>query len=166
MSTAALGAKGEDRGVTLIELVIGMALMGFLAALIIPVVWYGRFGANPMPTAQATAIAQSTLETAMTASYAQPFPNCSSCKPQCSTYSQNDYGVAVGCTASALSGATAEYLTVQVTGPSGADITLGAWRTKYIFSSAAAPGNGNGNGNGNGKGKGKGKGKNNGKGKG
>lgn len=157
MSTAALGAKGEDRGVTLIELVIGMALMGFLAALIIPVVWYGRFGANPMPTAQATAIAQSTLETAMTASYAQPFPNCNctiSCNPPLS--SQNDYGVAVGCTASALSGATAEYLTVQVTGPSGADITLGAWRTRYIFSSAAAPGNGNGNGKGKGNGKGNG----------
>ena len=158
MSTAALGAKGEDRGVTLIELVIGMALMGFLAALIIPVVWYGRFGANPMPTAQATAIAQSTLETAMTASYAQPFPNCNctiSCNPPLS--SQNDYGVAVACSASVLSGTkAAEYLTVRVTGPSGADITLGAWRTRYIFSSAAAPGNGNGNGKGKGNGKGNG----------
>ena len=155
MSTAALGAKAEDQGVTLIELVIGMALMGFLAALIIPVVWYGRFGANPLPTAQATAIAQSTLETAMTASYAQPFPNCN-CTNSCNTaYSQNDYGVAVDCTAAALSGATAEYLTVRVTGPSSADITLGAWRTKYNFRSATAtavataPGNGNGNGNGN-----------------
>ena len=133
MSRVAL--RGKEHGVTLIELVIGMALMGFLAALIIPVVWYGRFGANPVPTAQATAIAQSTLETAMTASYAQPFPNCN-CTNRCNTaYSQKDYGVAVDCTASALSGATAEYLTVRVTGPSSADITLGAWRTKYCFGS-------------------------------
>ncbi|MFA7523759.1 MAG: type II secretion system protein [Acidithiobacillus sp.] len=147
MSTAALVAKGEDHGVTLIELVIAMVLLGFLAALLIPVVWYGRFGTNPVPTAQATAIAQSTLETAMTASYAQPFPNCN-CTNSCNTaYSQNDYGVAVACAASALSGATAEFLTVQVNGPSGADITLGAWRTKYHFGSATAPGNGNGNGN-------------------
>ena len=150
MSTAALGAKGEDQGVTLIELVIAMVLLGFLAALLIPVVWYGRFGTNPVPTAQATAIAQSTLETAMTASYAQPFPHCD-CTHSCHTaYGQNDDGVAVACSASTLSGATAEFLTVQVTGPSGADITLGAWRTKYIFRSATASGNGKGNGKGNG----------------
>ena len=150
MSTAALGTKREEQGVTLIELVIAMVLLGFLAALLTPVVWYGRFGTNPVPTAQATAIAQSTLETAMTASYAQPFPNCN-CTHSCHTaYSQNDDGVAVACSASTLSGATAEFLTVQVTGPSGADITLGAWRTKYNFSSATAPGNSNGNGNGNG----------------
>ena len=149
MSRVAL--RGKEHGVTLIELVIGMALMGFLAALIIPVVWYGRFGANPVPTAQATDIAQGTLEAAMTAPYAQPFPNCN-CTTSCNTaYSQNDYGVAVACTASALSGATAEYLTVRVTGPSGADITLGAWRTKYAFM-----GTGTGTGT---KGKGKGKGK-------
>ena len=150
MSTAALGAKAEDQGVTLIELVIAMVLLGFLAALLIPVVWYGRFGTNPVPTAQATAIAQGTLETAMTASYAQPFSNCN-CTNSCNTaYSQNDDGVVVACSASTLSGAPAEYLSVRVTGPSGADITLGAWRTKYNFGSATIPGNGNGNGNGNG----------------
>jgi prepilin-type N-terminal cleavage/methylation domain-containing protein len=136
MSGAALRGKEKEHGVTLIELVMAMVLLGFLAALIIPVVWYGRFGANPVPTAQATAIAQSTLETAMTASYAQPFPNCT-CTASCNTaYSQNDYGVTVACTPSALSGATAESLTVRVTGPSGADITLGAWRTKYCFGSS------------------------------
>ncbi len=136
MSRAALKGKEKEHGVTLIELVMAMVLLGFVAALIIPVVWYGRFGANPVPTAQATDIAQGTLEAAMTAPYAQPFPNCN-CTNSCNTaYSQNDYGVAVACTASALSGATAEYLTVRVTGPSGADITLGAWRTKYCFGSS------------------------------
>lgn len=136
MNAAIAGEGGKTEGVTLIELVLAMVLLGFVAALLIPVVWYGRFGANPVPTAQATAIAQSTLETAMTASYAQPFPNCD-CTTPCNTpYSQNDYGVAVACSASTLSGATAEYLTVRVTGPGGADVTLGAWRTKYCFGSS------------------------------
>ena len=134
MSRAALRGKEKEHGVTLIELVMAMVLLGFVAALIIPVIWYGRFGANPVPTAQATDIAQSALEAAMTAPYAQPFPNCSNCTT-CPPYSQDDYGVAVACSASALSGTTVEYLTVRVKGPSGADITLGAWRTKYCFGS-------------------------------
>ncbi|MGC8592499.1 pilus assembly FimT family protein, partial [Acidithiobacillus sp.] len=73
MNTAVPGAGGKAQGVTLIELVMAMVLLGFVAALIIPVVWYGRFGANPVPTAQATAIAQSTLEQGMVADYKQPF---------------------------------------------------------------------------------------------
>ncbi|MGC9216059.1 type IV pilus modification PilV family protein [Acidithiobacillus sp.] len=141
MSTAALGAKGEDRGVTLIELVMAMVLLGFVAALIIPVVWYGRFGANPMPTAQATAIAQSVLEQGMVADYKQPFGK--KCNGRLRTTSQNGFRIATSCTHSkwqaipkqAIPKNDAEYLNVQVTGPSGADVTLGAWRTKYCFGS-------------------------------
>ncbi|MBU2829865.1 type IV pilus modification PilV family protein [Acidithiobacillus ferriphilus] len=145
MSRVAL--RGKEHGVTLIELVIGMALMGFLAALIIPVVWYGRFGANPVPTAQATAIAQSTLEQGMVANYKSPFGN--GCKGKPSPTPANSYGFSIttNCTENKLKLRTknkqqwipkkdAEYLTVQVRGPSGADITLGAWRTKYCFGSS------------------------------
>ncbi|MHB1532860.1 prepilin-type N-terminal cleavage/methylation domain-containing protein, partial [Acidithiobacillus sp.] len=45
MNTAASGARGKAQGVTLIELVLAMVLLGLVAALIVPVVWYGRFGA-------------------------------------------------------------------------------------------------------------------------
>ncbi|MBU2848194.1 type II secretion system protein [Acidithiobacillus ferriphilus] len=156
MSRVAL--RGKEHGVTLIELVMAMVLLGFLAALIIPVVWYGRFGANPVPTAQATAIAQSTLEQGMVANYKSPFGN--GCKGKPSPTPANSYGFSIttSCTASKWLGIQkpgiqkkdAEYLTVQVSGPSGADITLGAWRTKYAFM-----GTGTGTGT---KGKGKGKG--------
>ena len=139
MSTAQ-GASGKAQGVTLIELVLAMVLLGFVAALIVPVVWYGRFGANPVPTAQATAIAQSTLEQGMVAPYSNPFG------PLCGTpYTlQGVFTVSATCSPSpwAVAGAStipaqsAEYLTVRVTGPSGADVTLGAWRTKYCFGSA------------------------------
>lgn len=147
MNTAVPGAGEKAQGVTLIELVMAMVLLGFVAALIIPVLWYGRFGANPVPTAQATAIAQSVLEQGMVATYSQPFgqpcgnPN---------TFTQGAFTVSATCSSSAwaVAGAStipaqsAEYLTVRVTGPSGADVTLGAWRTKYSFSAPApAPGN-------------------------
>ncbi|MGC9161790.1 pilus assembly FimT family protein, partial [Acidithiobacillus sp.] len=116
MNTAVPGAGGKAQGVTLIELVMAMVLLGFVAALIIPVVWYGRFGANPVPTAQATAIAQSTLEQGMTAAiYTIPFKNCNCAKNCRNAFSSNPFQVTVACTPSKLNGATAEYLTVQVT---------------------------------------------------
>lgn len=146
MSRAALRGKEKEHGVTLIELVMAMVLLGFVAALIIPVVWYGRFGANPVPTAQATDIAQSTLEQGMVADYKSPFGN--GCKGKPSQTPANSYGFSIttNCTASKwqrIQKKDAEYLTVQVSGPSGADITLGAWRTKYNIGGAPAPGNGN-----------------------
>ncbi len=136
MNTAAPGPGGKAQGVTLVELVLAMVLLGFVAALIIPVVWYGRFGANPVPTAQATAIAQSTLEQGMTAGYNQPFGN--KCNGKVNTTSQNGFSIATSCTQSRWQGIPrkdAEYLWVRVTGPSGADVALGAWRTKYCFGS-------------------------------
>ena len=148
MSRVAL--RGKEHGVTLIELVMAMVLLGFLAALIIPVVWYGRFGANPVPTAQATAIAQSTLEQGMVANYKSPFGN--GCKGKPSPTPANSYGFSIttNCTENKWQGIRkkdAEYLTVQVSGPSGADITLGAWRTKYNIGSLPAPAPGKGKGN-------------------
>ncbi|WP_437560246.1 type IV pilus modification PilV family protein [Acidithiobacillus sulfuriphilus] len=155
MNTAAPGAGGKTQGVTLIELVMAMVLLGFVAALIIPVLWYGRFGANPVPTAQATAIAQSTLEQGMVAPYSQPFGQ--SCgNPNTST--QGAFTISATCSpsawtaagASTISAQSAEYLTVQVTGPGGADVTLGAWRTKYSFGGNGSGGGGGGDGGGNG----------------
>ncbi|MHB0888438.1 prepilin-type N-terminal cleavage/methylation domain-containing protein [Acidithiobacillus sp.] len=132
MNAAISGEGGKTRGVTLIELVMAMVLLGLVAALIIPVVWYGRFGANPVPTAQATAIAQSTLEQGMVAGYNRPFGN--KCDGKVNTTPQNGFSIATSCTQSKWQDIPnkndAEYLTVQVTGPSGADVTLGAWRTK------------------------------------
>ncbi len=140
MTTTAWGASGKAQGVTLIELVLAMVLLGLVAALIIPVVWYGRFGANPVPTAQATAIAQSVLEQGMVADYKNPFlaepVKVKGCKRKPQTTPLNGFSIATSCTQSRWQGIPekdAEYLQVQVTGPSGADITLGAWRTKYSF---------------------------------
>ncbi|MHB1203165.1 MAG: prepilin-type N-terminal cleavage/methylation domain-containing protein, partial [Acidithiobacillus sp.] len=125
MNTAAPGAREKAQGVTLIELVIAMVLLGLVAALIVPVVWYGRFGANPVPTAQATAIAQSTLEQGMVAGYNQPFGK--KCNGKLSQTSQNGFSIATSCTQHKWQGIQkkdAEYLQVRVTGPSGADVTL------------------------------------------
>ena len=131
-------AREKAQGVTLIELVMAMVLLGLVAALIVPVVWYGRFGANPVPTAQATAIAQSTLEQGMVAPYDNPFsnPNPKPCNGTISTQSVGAFSLNISCTRSSFNGIStndAEYLSVWVIGPSGADITLGAWRTKYSF---------------------------------
>ena len=153
MNTAAPGPGGKAQGVTLVELVMAMVLLGFVAALIIPVLWYGRFGANPVPTAQATAIAQSTLEQGMVAPYSQPFGQ--SCNGNPNTSTQGAFTVSATCSslawavagASTIPAQSAEYLTAQVIGPGGADITLGAWRTKYSFGGGGGGGDGGGNGN-------------------
>ncbi|MHB1532977.1 pilus assembly FimT family protein, partial [Acidithiobacillus sp.] len=132
----ASGARGKAQGVTLIELVLAMVLLGLVAALIVPVVWYGRFGANPVPTAQATAIAQNVLEQGMVAGYNQPFGRKCNIPPN--TTSQNGFSITTSCKQpkgqwQGIPEKDAEYLQVWVTGPSGADVTLGAWRTKYSF---------------------------------
>ncbi|MHB8249034.1 MAG: prepilin-type N-terminal cleavage/methylation domain-containing protein [Acidithiobacillus sp.] len=155
MNTAASGARGKAQGVTLIELVLAMVLLGLVAALIVPVVWYGRFGANPVPTAQATAIAQSVLEQVMVADYNQPFGN--KCNGKANTTSKNGFSITTICEHLKWQGIPkrkendAEYLQVQVTGPSVSNITLGAWRTKYTFNGTAPGHNGHNGHNGNGK---------------
>ena len=88
----------------------------------------------------------------MVANYKSPFGN--GCKGKPSPTPANSYGFSIttNCTKNTknkLQGIPkkdAEYLTVQVSGPSGADITLGAWRTQYNSGShpALAPGKGKG----------------------
>lgn len=124
--------RGEAWGVTLIELVVGIAVLGILGALLIPVVFLGTHGAADVPQAQATAIATSCLDENLAAAYGQVSSNCGTLP---AGFSATVSTVAAGKDLPNTNNNNndAQRITVTVAGPDGASVQLAAYRCNYAF---------------------------------
>ena len=122
--------QGEAWGVTLIELVVGIAVLGILGALLIPVVFLGTHGATDVPQAQATAIATSCLDENLAAAYGQVSGNCGTLP---AGFIATVSTVSAGNEIQISNNNDAQRITVAVTGPDGVSVQLAGYRCNYAF---------------------------------